>query len=108
MRNEENGLRGTHIKIPANRPYGHAGIFMCVPLRPFSSFCIGSALQGVPWALPRPPLTLQGTQRDPRGGNLVPATIFVSDDICVVKMHDLIMMHKYVHTYIVYYIVLTL
>ena len=38
---------------------------MCVPLRAFSSFRIGSALQGVPWALPRPPLD---PPRDPEGG----------------------------------------
>jgi hypothetical protein len=29
--------------------------FMCVPLRAFLTFCIVCALQGVPWALPRPP-----------------------------------------------------
>ena len=48
MRNVKNALRGTHIKIPANRPKGDAGIFMCVPLRAFLTFRIGSALQGVP------------------------------------------------------------
>ena len=63
-------------------------------------------------ALPGPSEGPQGRSltppRGPRGSILLPTTIFVSDDICVVKMHDLIMMHKYVHTYIVYYIVLTL
>ena len=55
MRNVKNELRGTHIKIPAS-PFGRlAGIFMCVPLRAFLTFRIGSALQGVPWALSRPP-----------------------------------------------------
>ena len=40
MRNDENALRGTHIKIPAS-PYGRfAGIFMSVPLRAFSSYRI--------------------------------------------------------------------
>ena len=64
MLNVKNGLRGTHIKIPANRPKGDAGIFMCVPLSPFLTLSIGSALQGVPWALLRPPLD---PPRDPEG-----------------------------------------
>ena len=67
MRNEENALRGTHIKIPANRPKGDAGIFMCVPLSAFSSFRIGSALQGVPWALRGTPRVVLDPPRDPGG-----------------------------------------
>ena len=47
-------------------------IFMCVPLRAFLSFRIGSALQGIPWALHRPPLD---PPKDPRGGVLVPNSI---------------------------------
>ena len=82
MRYVKNELRGTHIKIPANRPKGDAGIFMCVPLSSFLTFRIGSALQGVPWALPRPSEGPQGRSRTPRetpGAFLAAvASIFVS------------------------------
>ena len=89
MRNEENALRGTHIKIPANRPKGDAGIFMCVPLSPFLTLSIGSALQGVPWALLRPPLTLRGTPRDPQGVFSSRGINFRLGDILVVKKRTL-------------------
>ena len=69
----------------AKRPKVAARIFLLHPFLSFSRERIGSALQGVL----QPPLILRGTPRDPRGGGLVPATIFVSDDIFVVKMHDL-------------------
>ena len=70
MRGREKLGKRWDRKMRAKRPKVAARIFLSHLFLSFSLPRIGSALQGVPWAPPRPPLTLRETPRaflDPRG-----------------------------------------